>query len=216
MKRVERSKQSGLDAVVLSEHDAIWSPDAVRMLARRHNFKVLSGLEVSTEGGHILVYGLHRYADEMRQSDVLASHVRRASGVMVAAHPYRAFAPYDWRAREGIRQGLSRAEQNPAYRLVQAIEVVNGHGNPNENGFSQRLASLMGLPGTAGTDSHQASDIGKAATHFEREIRDEAELIEEIAAGRCWAVDLTRGSLTEDRTHHGLPEYGHERADLPS
>ncbi len=54
---IERSMQAGLDAIVLSEHDRIWEQEALRRLERRHQFRILSGVEVSTEGGHILAYG---------------------------------------------------------------------------------------------------------------------------------------------------------------
>ena len=203
---IERSMEAGLDAIVLSEHDRIWEQEALRRLERRHQFRILSGVEVSTEGGHILAYGVHRYRDEMRRSDTLAATVRRAGGVMVAAHPYRGFAPWNWRNVEEIRSGLEQAQRNPAFQLVDAVEVVNGHGSPHENRFAEQLAASLRLPGTAGTDSHQASDIGKAATYFERDIRDERELIAEIRAGRCWAVDLSGGALSGDPARHAVPQ----------
>jgi hypothetical protein len=49
----------------------------------------------------------------------------------------------------------------------------------------------MDMRGTAGTDSHSRSDIGRVATDFERDIRTVEELIEELKAGRFEAVDLT-------------------------
>lgn len=202
---IERSKAAGLDAVVLSEHDQTWDREAVQALARRHNFRIIPGLEVSTDRGHILVYGVHTYADSMRQAETLASHVAQVNGAMVAAHPYRDHAPWNWRDAEEHERALARAIANPAYRLAHAIEVLNGHGSLHENRFSEQVARGLGRPGTAGTDSHQVSDIGKAATYFERDIRDERDLIREILAGRCWAVDLTAGSLTENAARHRVP-----------
>ena len=49
---------------------------------------------------------------------------------------------------------------------------------------------MMCMPGTGGTDSHAIQDIGKCATHFDHEIQDVRGLIEEIKAGRFYAVDL--------------------------
>jgi hypothetical protein len=49
----------------------------------------------------------------------------------------------------------------------------------------------MGMPGTAGTDSHARSDIGRCATYFERDIETIEDLIEELRAGRFRPVDLT-------------------------
>jgi hypothetical protein len=57
----------------------------------------------------------------------------------------------------------------------------------------------MSLPGTGGTDSHAISDIGKCATYFERDIRDESELIAELQAGRFYAVDLRTGQPVASR-----------------
>jgi hypothetical protein len=76
---------------------------------------------------------------------------------------------------------------------VRALERINGRGSDKENEFSARLADLMEMQGTGGTDSHAISDIGKCATYFERDVRDERELIEEIKAGRFYAVDMRSG-----------------------
>ncbi len=64
----------------------------------------------------------------------------------------------------------------------------------------------MGMPATGGTDSHQITDIGKTATYFERDVHNERELIEEIRAGRMYAVDLSKGGLTEDPARHAVPD----------
>jgi predicted metal-dependent phosphoesterase TrpH len=208
---IERSRQAGLDAVVLSEHDWAWEPEAVRALARRHNYRVIAGMEINTEDGHILVYGMHKYVFGMHRSHELAGHVREADGVMVAAHPYRRQAPWDWDKPQEYVDALARAERNPAYRLVAALEVVNGRGKLRENHFVEDLAANMGMPGTGGTDSHEVKDIGKTATYFERDVHNERELIEELRAGRVWAVDLTRGALSPDPIRYSVPEDLHHR-----
>jgi len=198
------SKQRGLDAIVLSEHDATWNRDDISALIKRHNFLILPGLEVTTEGGHILVYGVELFEGFMNQSAALADHVARVHGAMVAAHPYRPHGPYNWLDPIESRMARAKAVANPAYRHVDAIEVINGHGSIRENAFSESVARELGLPGTAGTDSHQFSDIGKAATYFDCDVRDEHDLIREIRAGRCWPVDLTSGSLTDDTSRHSV------------
>ena len=55
---VERGRDAGLDGIVFCEHDFCWDPEEVRALARRHSFLVLAGVEINTEDGHILVYGV--------------------------------------------------------------------------------------------------------------------------------------------------------------
>jgi hypothetical protein len=113
---------------------------------------------------------------------------------MVAAHPYRRQMPWYMDDDRDYRDALERASRNPAYRHCVALEALNGRGTVKENKFSTDLCEFMEMPGTAGTDSHSRTDIGRCATSFERDIRTLDELIEELKAGRFTAVDLSSGT----------------------
>lgn len=202
---VERSREAGLDGIVLSEHDWAWQPEEVAALAKRHNFLVLHGIEVNTDDGHILVIGPRRYSYGMHHTRELARLVAEADGVMWAAHPNRRHHPWDWESEKEWEDAIARAERNEAYGLVAALEIANGRYSARENLVSQRIAERLGMPGTAGTDSHRLEDIGKSATYFDRDIRTAADLVEELRAGRCWPVDLTRGSVSADPRFHAPP-----------
>ena len=187
---VQRAKRAGLDAIVFTEHDTLWEEHAVREICERHHFLVLAGVEISTDDGHMLVFGIDKYVFGMHHSDQLAKYVEAADGAMVAAHPYRRQMPWYIRNEEEYEQALQRAARNPAYQYCQALEELNGRGSDKENAFAKRLCERMAMPGTAGTDSHAIQDIGRCATYFERDIRDTRDLIREIQAGRFHAVDL--------------------------
>jgi predicted metal-dependent phosphoesterase TrpH len=188
---IERSKQAGLDGICLSEHDYLWDPDEVAKLARRHDYLVLPAIEINTDDGHMLVYGINKYVYGMHRSHELAHHVEDAHGAMVAAHPYRRQMPWYMDSDRDYREALVRASQNPAYKYCVALEKFNGRGTIKENKFSADLCAYMEMPGTAGTDSHSRSDIGRCATNFERDVHSIEDLIEELKAGRFDAVDLT-------------------------
>ena len=190
---VERSKAAGLDGICLSEHDFFWKPEDVAELAERHDYLVLPAIEINTDDGHILAYGLDKYVYGMHRSHELAHHVEQAHGVMVAAHPYRRQMPWYTEQERDYEEALSRASRNQAYRYCAALEVINGRGNERENEFSRRLCELMGMRGTAGSDAHARLDIGRCATYFERDIASIEELIEELQAGRFRPIDLTLG-----------------------
>jgi hypothetical protein len=193
---IERSRAAGLDGIVLSEHDFCWEPEEVRELGQRHNFLVLHGIEVNTEGGHILAYGIDSYVYGMHRAPKLAEVVEQAGGVMVAAHPYRRQMPWHVDDESEYEEALARASRNPAYRYCVALEKLNGRGKVEQNAFAARLCELMGMAGTAGTDSHRGNHIGRCATYFERRIEDIQGLIEELKAGRFHAVDLTAGRVS--------------------
>jgi predicted metal-dependent phosphoesterase TrpH len=196
---VVRAKQAGLDGICFTEHDTVWDQAAVDELRAKHDFLVLAGIEISTDDGHILVFGVDKYVFGMHRSRELAKHVEKVGGVMVAAHPYRRQMPWFSKNEDEYLASLEKASKNPAYEFVSALEIQNGRGSDKENEFSHRLADLMDMPGTAGTDSHAISDIGKSATYFDREIRDERELIAELKAGRFHAVDLRSGKPVATR-----------------
>jgi predicted metal-dependent phosphoesterase TrpH len=204
---IERSKKAGLDGICLSEHDYLWDPDDVAALGRRHEYLVLPAIEINTDDGHILVYGINKYVYGMHRSGELARHVEDAAGAMVGAHPYRRHMPWHLQDERDYREALARAARNAAFRHCVALEKYNGRGTVRENQFSAALCEHMGLPGTAGTDAHSISDIGRVATNFERTITDIYGLIEELKAGRFEAVDLTgkphRLDLTATRSGEG-------------
>ncbi|MGB2693784.1 MAG: PHP domain-containing protein [Dehalococcoidia bacterium] len=187
---IERSRVAGLDGICLSEHDYFWKPEDVAELAKRHNYLVLPAIEINTDDGHILVYGLEQYVYGMHRSHELADHVEAAHGAMVAAHPYRRQMPWYIDNERDYHEALVRASRNRAYQYCVALEAINGRGSERENAFSQRLCEQMGMRGTAGTDAHARTDIGRCATHFERDIHNLEGLIEELQAGRFRPVDL--------------------------
>ena len=52
---VVRAKQAGLDAICFTEHDTVWDQQSIDELRAKHDFLVLSGVEISTDDGHIII-----------------------------------------------------------------------------------------------------------------------------------------------------------------
>jgi predicted metal-dependent phosphoesterase TrpH len=187
---IEHSKRTGLDGICLTEHDFFWDLAEVRELSRRHSFLVLPGVEINTDDGHMLCFGLESYVYGMHRVAELAAHVQRAGGVLVAAHPYRRQLPWRPDDAEDQQRALTRAAANPAYAVCAALEQINGRGSDVENAFAAAVCDSLGRPTTAGSDAHVAADIGRCATDFTDRIESLADLIEALKRGRCRAVDL--------------------------
>jgi predicted metal-dependent phosphoesterase TrpH len=181
---VQAAKAANLDAVCLTEHDFFWNDDEAAALSKRHSFLVIPGIEVNTEDGHVVVFGLERFIYGMHRMRELASMAEAAGAVMIAAHPYRRQLPFELRHEGDWAQALDRAVKNPAYAHVTAVETKNGRGSERENAFSTELAARLGLPTVAASDAHEGKDIGRCATEFERKITSLEELITELRAGR--------------------------------
>ena len=194
---IRGAKRAGLDGICLTEHDFAWDPRKVKELCEKHNFLVMAGMEVNTEDGHMLVFGLDRYVYGIHRIKELAQMVDEVGGAIIASHPYRRQMPFWLRDGSEYREALERASRNSAYQHVHGLEAVNGRGSQRENHFSRELCVMMDLPGVGGTDSHAQHDIGRCATYFEAAIGDVHDLAAAIRAGHFHPVTLRVHRVTE-------------------
>ena len=186
---IDAAKNAGLDGVCITEHDCFWTPEDLLSLSRRHDFPVLPGCEVNTDGGHVLVFGLDAYVFGMHKVDYLGRLVAEAGGAMIAAHPHRRrlLTGQDHSLQE-IENMIEAATADPLLGICHAVETLNGRATDRERQFSKELARRLDKPGLGGSDCHEASQVGLAATRFDRSISSVEELIREIRAGRFEAV----------------------------
>jgi predicted metal-dependent phosphoesterase TrpH len=195
---IDAAKAARLAAVCLTEHDFFWDHAEAADLAQRHNFLVVPAIEVNTEDGHIVVFGLDRFVYGMHRLHELTRLAEEQGAVMIAAHPYRRQLPFELRHDGDWTQALERAARNPAYAHVTAIETKNGRGSDRENAFSAQIAARLNLPTTGASDAHERKDIGRAATQFERKITGLEDLITELKAGRFKPAVLRPTPTTPD------------------
>lgn len=183
---------AGLTGANVCEHDKMWDPHQRKAYRETHtDFLINFGMEVSTDLGHMLAIGLPAYIGGIRRAERLREELDAVGGFLIVAHPFRhAFDDVTAMRNDGVRFELtpSEAAQLPVFQLVDAIEIANGCNTPRENYFAFEVARELGLPTTGGSDAHSESGIGYYATGFERELTSEAELLEELRAGRFEAV----------------------------
>src|ERR1044072_7488092 len=128
----------------------------------------------------------------MHRTPALAGPVQRASGVIVAPHPYRRQMPWKPNDPEDYQAAVEKAGRNQLYGFSAAMEKINGRGSEAENAFSARVIEHLGKPTTAGTDAHAIRDIGRCATAFDVRSETVEDLIETLRADKCRAVDLVK------------------------
>ena len=168
----------GLDFVVLTEHNAIWPADELRVLGEQSEVLLLRGMELGTDLGHVLVYGLDHYSLELLSIRRLRSIVKAEGAAMALAHPMRPLSSGRSPSWEEISE------------LFDGIEVVNGdHGNPVD-GYYSRLAADLGVAAIGGSDVHSREAVGRVATAFPEPVRDLGSLVRFIHEQRVYPVDL--------------------------
>jgi hypothetical protein len=185
-----QAKQRGLDGICLTEHDKVWSAEAVQALREEHGFLVLRGMEVSTnyaEFGHILVYGLDHYISGIWNVEKLVQVVKGEGGALFVAHPFREI--YSWgEAGQSPSVTIQEACRMPVFDLVHGLEVLNGATRHQANEFALEVCRHLEMRGIGGSDAHSVVGIGSCATVFEADIQSEEDLIRELKAGRYRAA----------------------------
>ncbi len=181
---VQRAKHIGLDGVCITEHNRPWDRRTIERLGKEHDFLVLSGIEVTSSLGHILVFGLHRSVINVWEAGELKEIVGEADGVMVAAHPFRGQIGPASSLFSHSPLTVETASQRPLFQMVDAIEVYNGRSGSGEQEFARAVSEHLNLKGAGGSDAHNVASVGWCATIFENRITCEEELIAEIRAGR--------------------------------
>ena len=165
---LERAAERGIDGVVLTEHDVLWPADRTARLAEQIGIVVLPGIEVTTELGHVLVYGLTEPFPRITDSRRLKAYCDERQALMYLAHPARA---------PGLR--VPRA----AMELFDGVEGLNGCDGPLQNQSASSRGRSRPLPPIGGSDSHALHEVGTAATEFEADIRSLEELMAALRSG---------------------------------
>ena len=201
---IEEAKRIGLDGLCVTDHDGFWEPQDVTELSKTHDFLVLPGCEVTTEEGHLLVYGLRKYVFGMHRAAFVRELVDEAGGVIVVAHPYRrTYREHADTTSVAYHEMLDRACKNTVFPMADAVEVLNGRGSEQENAFSHEIARRFGMKGTGASDAHKLEDLGSFATEFPRPVRSLEDFIGELKAGRFSPVVLAKRVGT-----HARPKVG--------
>lgn len=183
---IEQAKQVGLDGVCITEHNQLWDPAAIQRLCREHDFLVLGGVEVNTNFGEILAFGIHRSVMHIFDAYELRKLADSEGGILVAAHPFRGSlltkASNTWERKPDIN--WEELFAHPLFELVDAIEVYNGLGGIWEPWIATKVSEHLKIPGTGGSDSHAVLGVGVCFTVFENTIKSEQDLIREIKGGK--------------------------------
>ncbi|HLW70304.1 MAG TPA: PHP domain-containing protein [Candidatus Binataceae bacterium] len=184
---IERARAIAIGAVCVTEHDNLWDLKEIAPLADAAGVVCIRGMEVTTEQGHVGVFGLNEYVGGIYKLAGLRKVVDQHGGIMIANHPFRykldprfAFMNSDDEPIDPAHP--ERAAKLEIIQMCDAIEVLNAACSEEENQFALRVARALGLAEVAGSDSHSANSIGVATTLLAEPIRTDRDLIEAIRA----------------------------------
>jgi predicted metal-dependent phosphoesterase TrpH len=162
------AKKHGLTAVAVTDHNQV---DGARKIAKETDFLIISGIEVSSLGGHIVGLNVNGAIPRGLSADETVDRIHGAGGVAIACHPYAL---------------LKGSVGKYVTKKFDAVETKNATSFPFRNASekAELLAKRLGLPRVAGTDAHIPQAIGSAYTLVEAEP-DVESILKAIVAGHC-------------------------------
>ena len=176
---IRRAKALGLDGVCITEHYAYETSEPIEAIARDEGFLLLRGVEIATDRGHLLAYGVqddgwNRWGrnNYLPLQDVI-ERINGLGGICVPAHPFREIG------LSSLLEGILDLQG------IAAVESHNGGNIDSDNDLALRSAKHLGLPTLGGSDCHKVSAVGRCATQFTQPVSDMASFIAAVKSSHC-------------------------------
>ncbi len=167
---------SYIKAAAVTDHDSTRGCKATEELAKAYpDILIIPGVEISTTHGDMIVLGTYELPPKPWTPQSVADYAGSIGGVSIVAHPFRTYGMGE-HAR-GVK--------------MDAIEVLNGGSSKEANAQAKEFAQESGLPGTAGSDAHQVSELFSVCNQIEASL-DVDSVLAAIRKGKV-SAQLPRG-----------------------
>jgi predicted metal-dependent phosphoesterase TrpH len=150
-----------IKVAAVTDHDSVRACKPTMALAAAYSdILIIPGVEVSTTAGDMLVLGTCELPPKPWEPQNVADYAKSVGAVSIVAHPYRLYGMGD------VARTLK----------VDAIEVLNGGSSAAANQQAKEMAKQVGLPGTAGSDAHQLSELFSVCNEVQADLTVEGVL----------------------------------------
>ena len=152
-KLLKRAIELGINVLSVTDHDTINGSLEAMEIAEEELLpvKVLPGVELTTDKGHLLIYGVKEDFDKGMPFEEAVELARKSGGVCFVAHPFQI-------ERKGIASvdAIKKADGIEAFNAKYVLGIFNY--------LSLRLAKKFNKPVIAGSDAHSAKALGYGLT----------------------------------------------------
>ena len=185
------------DGFVLTEHRTYTPVLDLRRYWDDYGVLVLQGVEMDTNLGHLLVYGINARVLErfdltkrMHDGRRIIAELENLGAVAVPSHPFR----------ESVFGSVIERNEVAGIRI---LERYNGQNSGKQNERADTLCAQYALRGLGGSDAHYVhpSWFLTCATAFDETMTSSEELVEALHYGHYRPVTLP----TVDATYLPVP-----------
>jgi len=159
-----KAAKGRVDVLGITDHDTIKGALATRKEAEDGDVEVIVGIEVKTDKGEVLGFGIEEEIHEREFWDVVDA-IKGQGGIVGLSHPFDIFRFYSLTPSDDILEALD------------FVEVFNSRcvrASFNDKALAYAKKHNLGM--TAGSDAHTLAEIGRAG--IVTESLEPKELIE--------------------------------------
>ena len=178
---LQEAKERGLGCIAISDHN---TSVAYQDIPDEPGIIIIPAVEVSSAAGHILAYGVRVDIERDMSIKETIDAIHAAGGLACAAHPYRMWS------------GIGGDNVSSDFDMV---EGWNSRSSRKGNRQAMRLARSLGLPMTAGSDSHRPDTVGDAYLEITVPCQDGNDVLQAIMNGDTELGGKHRGAYATVR-----------------
>lgn len=151
-----------LDGIAICDHNTVEGSLLAKRRAKELNLPllVLSGTEISTTQGHLIVLGASENIPPNLTPQETIRIAHQKGGLVIAPHPFKL-----------------RSIGNLGGKDIDAIETFNSRCIFGENAKAKEMAQALGKPQVGGSDSHMFATIGIGYTEIDADSEEESVLL---------------------------------------
>lgn len=170
--QVRAAIRAGLDAIVFTDHHRLVPQARLLELNERYApFRIFGGVEITTEGEDVLVYGLQ---DPALESDKwtypgLHAFVHQRGGFLAVAHPFR-YHP-------------NQVTLDLEHYVPDALEVRSTNTPTVAEARIRAMAARWNIPLLCNSDAHRTESLGAYYNVLPVSPANDAELAEALRTG---------------------------------
>ncbi|MDP6221524.1 MAG: PHP domain-containing protein [Dehalococcoidales bacterium] len=170
---VSRCLETGINCVAVTDHDAI---EGARKLQNLAPFPVIIAEEILTPHGEIMGMFLQDHIPSGVSVEQAISRIKAQGGLVCLPHPFDTF------------RGL-KLEHNELHKLAEQVDIVEIFNARSTflrcSNKARAFATKYGIPGTAGSDAHSASEIGNTYVEMP-EFSGRDDFLEALSQGSIY------------------------------
>ena len=149
------ARHKGIDRLVITDHNTIIGARAAQTLDPE---LVIVGEEIMTTRGEILAFVIEEVPPHLSPAETIR-RLKDQGAFISVSHPFDKFRSGAW-MEEDLLEILSQ---------VDAIEVYNSRCMfPGFNRQARQFAEKHNIPGTVGSDAHEAFEVGRSLLLLEQ------------------------------------------------